>query len=66
MVDVKKPLPKPTKYSGPYWDACRRHELFLQRCEVCGTHRHYPRPRCPRCLSPRFDWVKAAGTGTVY
>lgn len=61
-----KPLPQPTKYSAPYWEAARRHELVLQRCTDCRTHRHYPRPRCPQCLSPDFEWVRARGTGTVY
>lgn len=66
MNNPEKPLPQPTKYSAPYWEAARRHELLLQRCTDCQTYRHYPRPRCPRCLSPCFEWTKAAGTGTVY
>ena len=64
--DYVKPLPQPTKYSASYWAAIRRHDLVLQHCTDCETYRHYPRPRCPQCLSPRFEWAKAAGTGTVY
>ncbi len=25
--DLKKPLPKPTKWSQPYWDAAKKHNL---------------------------------------
>ncbi|MFC1859546.1 Zn-ribbon domain-containing OB-fold protein [Thermodesulfobacteriota bacterium] len=66
LSDQTKPLPQPTKYSTFYWEAAGRHELWVQRCTDCQTHRHYPRPCCPKCLSPRLEWVQAAGTGTVY
>ena len=66
LSDQAKPLPQPTKYSAPYWEATCRHELRLQRCTDCQVYRHYPRPRCSKCLSPRFEWVPASGTGTVY
>ena len=68
MAETKyiKPLPRIDEESKGYWEACRRHELVLQRCGDCGTLRHYPRALCPSCLSERIEWLRAAGTGHVY
>ena len=61
-----KPLPRIDEESKGFWEACRRHELYLQRCRACGRLRYYPRALCPSCLSDRSEWVRSAGTGTVY
>ena len=61
-----KPLPRVDEESKGFWEACRRHELYLQRCHDCGRLRYYPRALCPSCLSDRTNWVRSAGTGTVY
>lgn len=66
MDQQQKPLPQPTKYSHPYWEATHRHELILQCCLDCQSYRHYPRPRCPKCLSRNYQWVKAKGIGKIY
>jgi uncharacterized OB-fold protein len=50
----------------PFWEAASRRELVLQRCAECGHHELFPRPFCVRCGSDRVEWVRAAGTGTVY
>ena len=61
-----KPLPSPSAESQPFWDACRRHELRLQRCADCGEIRFPPGPMCPACHSMRDEWVRMQGTGTIY
>jgi uncharacterized OB-fold protein len=68
MADTKyaKPLPRIDEESKGYWEACQRHELVIQRCGQCGTLRHYPRARCPKCLSDAVEWVRCSGRGTVY
>ncbi|MGH7964418.1 MAG: Zn-ribbon domain-containing OB-fold protein [Candidatus Binatia bacterium] len=66
MADYKKPLPRPTAGSMPFWEAAKRHELQLQRCGSCGAHVFYPREVCPECLSSDLKWVKVSGKGTVY
>jgi uncharacterized OB-fold protein len=66
MSDYFKPLPKPTTTSRPFWEAARRHELMLQRCEACNQFIYYPRPRCPHCFSDRLQWRRAGGRGKVY
>lgn len=68
MADAKpkKPLPRVDEETKGYWEACRRHELYIQRCRNCGTKRHYPRAVCPTCLSDDTEWLRCAGTGSVY
>ena len=62
----KKPIPRVDEESKGFWEACRRHELYLQRCRACSTLRHYPRALCPQCLSSDTEWVRASGRATVY
>jgi uncharacterized OB-fold protein len=66
MADYKKPLPRPTAASLPFWEAAKRHELQIQRCGSCGAHIFYPREVCPECLSSHLQWLKVSGKGTVY
>jgi uncharacterized OB-fold protein len=66
MSEYLKPLPHPTRVSQPFWDAARRHELMLQRCEACRKFIYYPRPRCPHCFSDRLQWQPCSGTGKLY
>jgi uncharacterized OB-fold protein len=61
-----KPLPRVDEESKGFWEACQRHELYLQRCGACGALRYYPRALCPRCLSDATEWVLSPGRGTVY
>ena len=60
------PLPAVTDDTRPFWDACRRHELVIQRCTACGTFRHLPTPVCWKCRSFAHGWVKVSGRGSVY
>jgi uncharacterized OB-fold protein len=61
-----KPLPRIDEESRGFWEACQRHELYLQRCRACGATRYYPRTLCPHCLNDTTDWVLSSGKGTVY
>jgi uncharacterized OB-fold protein len=61
-----KPLPRIDAESKGFWEACQRHELYIQRCAACGTSRYYPRALCPSCLSDRVDWRRCSGQGAVY
>jgi uncharacterized OB-fold protein len=66
MTAAVKPVPEITPESRPFWDACRRHELVLQRCAACGALQHYPRGVCARCWSADLAWEPSAGRGVVY
>jgi len=58
-------LPPPTPISQPFWDACNRRELIIQRCSACGRHQFYPRSFCTECGHAKPEWVPASGRGTV-
>ncbi len=66
MSAYTKPLPQPNEVSQPFWDAAKRHELQIQRCNACGTHIFYPREACAECLSPDLIWIPVSGKGTLY
>ena len=60
------PVPAVTDDTRPFWDACRRRELVIQRCTACGTFRHLPTPVCWKCRSFAHEWVAVSGRGSVY
>jgi uncharacterized OB-fold protein len=62
----RKPLPRIDEESRGWWEALKRHELYVQRCRACRTPRLPPRAVCPACLSSDVEWVRASGRGTVY
>ena len=61
-----KPIPQLDEESRPWWEALKRHELYLQKCRDCGALRYYPRALCPECLSARTEWMRSRGIGKVY
>jgi uncharacterized OB-fold protein len=62
----EKPLPVPDPQSQPFWEACRRHELIVQRCRTCDNTQFYPRVLCTRCRGTDLGWVPASGRGLVH
>ena len=62
----QKPLPRIDEVNRPYWEAAKRHELLLQKCQECGHYRYPLGETCPSCLSDRLEWVKVSGRGSVY
>ena len=66
MGDYTKPLPHPNDVSQPFWDAAKRHELQIQRCNACGTSIFYPREACSECLAADLIWIPASGKGRLY
>ncbi|HVN64442.1 MAG TPA: Zn-ribbon domain-containing OB-fold protein [Candidatus Binataceae bacterium] len=61
-----KPLPHIDEENRPWWEALKRHELYVQKCRECGDVRCYPRAQCTQCLSSRTEWVRCTGRGKVY
>ena len=66
MPDWNKPLPTVVGEIRAYWDACRRGQLLIQRCEKCGEYQFYPRGICAHCWTESPAWVVASGKGTVW
>jgi uncharacterized OB-fold protein len=65
-VEYKKPLPVVTELSRPFWEACRRHELAVQRCQGCGAFRYPPAVLCPECLGEQSEWIRVSGRGKIF
>jgi uncharacterized OB-fold protein len=66
MDEYRKPLPRPTQLSQPFWDAAKHGELVVQTCTSCGSAQHPPRPLCLQCWSDALEWKIASGQATVY
>lgn len=58
--------PRATEDAEEFWAATRKGELVLPWCHECNAAFWYPRPVCPRCLSPDIGWEPASGEGEVY
>ena len=61
-----KPIPVPTPETQFFWDKCKKHELWLQRCESCQHVFFYSRFHCPQCLSEDVPFFEASGKGTLW
>ncbi len=57
------PIPEPG--AEPYWAACNRSELQMQRCSGCGHYRWLPGELCPQCGSTALEWTALSGRGRV-
>jgi uncharacterized OB-fold protein len=64
-AEYLKPLPHPSPDSQPFWDACQRHSLEMQKCSSCGQFWFPPGNRCSHCLSPEYSWKPLTGRGSV-
>jgi len=69
-TEYKKPLPMPINptLTKPFWEATKRHELVIQRCNKCDSWVFYPRERCPECLADpvHLEWTKVSGKGRLH
>jgi uncharacterized OB-fold protein len=62
---AQKFIPRPNPETTAWWEACRRHELLVQRCTKCGQVQFYPRIICGTCTSDRLELIRSAGRGRV-
>ncbi len=66
MIDHSgKIFPRPNPETAVYWDACRKHQLMIQRCKNCNHYQFYPRIICTDCMSQEVEWIKASGKGRI-
>lgn len=57
----------PDRWTVPFWDAARRHELVVARCATCATPRPMPPgPYCWECDGQEVSWSVLPGTGEVF
>lgn len=66
MDTILPPAPPDDQLTSFFWEAARRHELHIQRCQACGTYVHMPRPICRNCQSFDLAGERVSGRGTLY
>jgi uncharacterized OB-fold protein len=49
-----------------FWDAVKRHELVVQRCNACQTFQWGPEWVCYNCHSFDLGWARVSGRGRIY
>ncbi|NNL86271.1 MAG: hypothetical protein HKP27_11490 [Myxococcales bacterium] len=65
MSSAAFPFPVPDFDAEPYWEACNREQLAMQRCDACQHIRWMPDPLCPACQSTAATWLTLSGRGRV-
>lgn len=62
------PAPKATEdgLDRAFWEATRRHELVVQRCNRCAAFQFGPEWICHQCLGTDIGWHRVSGEGTIY
>ncbi len=60
-----KPLPRITPDNRPFWEAARRHELWLPHCDDCRRPFWPPGPACPACFGENLAWHAVSGRGAI-
>lgn len=59
--DVQKPIPVPSKWTMPFWEAAKNRKLIIKKCKNCGHLDHPPYPYCTNCGEEDHEWVEASG-----
>jgi uncharacterized OB-fold protein len=65
-MSYSKPLPVLDVETRPFWEACQKGKLMLQRCTDCGHIRFPPTRVCSRCRSIKCEWIESWGRGRVF
>jgi uncharacterized OB-fold protein len=60
------PVPEPDGLDATYWEAARRGELSIQRCNRCRTWQWGPEWMCHKCLSFDMGWQIVEPRGRIY
>ncbi|WP_432825542.1 Zn-ribbon domain-containing OB-fold protein [Dactylosporangium sp. CA-092794] len=62
---IGRPVPRPTRLTKPFWDACRERRLLVQRCAACTGYVFLPQAFCSHCQSTDLAWVESSGRGAI-
>jgi uncharacterized OB-fold protein len=66
MTEMTRPLPQPSVWSAPYWEAAKQQKFVIQACKDCDNPIMYPRKFCPHCLGDDLEFRASPGTGEIY
>lgn len=61
-----RPVPEPTNFSRPFWDAANEGRLVIQYCRKTGKFQHYPRPVSIYTGGRETEWREVTGRGVIY
>ncbi len=64
--EARRPLPRPTPLSQPFWDATKEGKFLIQRCTSCKEYTWTPQMACRYCLTETLVWSEASGVGSIY
>lgn len=60
------PAPYPDGLAAEFWDAAKRHELLVQRCNACKGWQWGPEYICYQCHSFDLGYERVSGRGVIY
>jgi uncharacterized OB-fold protein len=60
------PRPSPDGLDSAYWEAAKRHELLVQRCNACNGFQWGPEFICYQCRSFDLRWERVSGRGRIF
>jgi len=63
---LPRPMPLPDGLDAPYWEAARRHELFVQRCSACRGWQWTAEWICHRCHSFDLEFEAVPGPAKIF
>ncbi|HEY4253447.1 MAG TPA: OB-fold domain-containing protein [Roseomonas sp.] len=66
MSLATRPKPLVDNWNRPFWEACGRGELTLQRCKTTGKCFFPPAPVSPFTGRPEWEWIAASGGGELW
>ena len=61
-----RPIPRPTRISRPFWDACAQGRLLYQRDAVTGAPIFPPQEFSVSSVTIPPVWAESKGEGSVY
>lgn len=62
----ERPVPRPSDFSHPFWEATKERRLLLQYCRDSGRYQFFPRPVSLFTGRRRLEWREASGRGRLY
>ena len=64
--DIRRPLPRPTPTSEPFWQGLRERRVRIQYSPSADQWVFYPRSHAPLTLADDLEWRDISGEGTLY
>ena len=60
------PAPAVDGLGAEFWEAAKRHELVVQRCNACSGFQWGPEWICHQCHSFDVGWARVSGRGRIF